>query len=189
MHAGNVSDYIWWQSIFLLQPKKCWAKGDLIRFGKKLLLLLGGRGRALRSDVWVRIWGNIFFIALYRGLGPVSLFPPPSSVTPECRAGLAYSSVFLSSFFISKSLLTKKMFGETAVSVIHRDCFVGWEKASFLVSSDLPGPWSSDTWAECVKDRWQSSRYPPVPRTVCLSDQKIPARCEEFAVIELLGLL
>ena len=23
--------YIWWQSIFLLYPKKCWAKGDLIR--------------------------------------------------------------------------------------------------------------------------------------------------------------
>lgn len=76
-------------------------------------------------------------------------------LSPVCRVGLAYSSVFLWSFFI-KITFNKENVLETA-SVMHRD-FVGWEKASFLVSSGLPGPFL--VTPECAKDWWQSSRYP-----------------------------
>lgn len=43
--------------------------------------------------------------------------------------------------------------------------------------------------SERVKDWSLSSRYPSAVSALSLSDQRIPARGEEFAVIELLGLL
>ena len=46
--------------------------------------------------------------------------------------------------------------------------------------------------SECVKDWLVSSCYPGAVSALSalsLSDQRIPARGEEFAVIELLGLL
>ena len=57
-----------------------------------------------------------------------------------------------------------------------------------MVSSDLPGLLTPELSVSRTGD---SHLVIPGAQdsALCLSDQKIPARCEEFAVIELLGLL
>lgn len=150
MHADNVMTTFDGKAFFFFSQKKCWAKGDLIRFGKKLLL-----GRARTPETSESVFGAIFSWSRYRGLGPVSLFPLAVTVSRvSCRPCLQFS-LFVKLFHI-KITFNKENVLETA-SVMHRD-FVGWEKASFLVSSGLPGPFL--VTPECAKDWWQSSRYP-----------------------------
>lgn len=111
----------------------------------------------LQRDVWVSIWGNIFFIALSRTVGPVSLFPPAWLwLSPVCHVGLAYSSVFLWSFFISKSLLTKKIVFLRAPRLGDTPRLCRMREGECLGQWGPPLSLSS----ERVKDWSLSSRYP-----------------------------